>query len=207
MDQETSSFPRFVRIFTLPRTNPGGAFETENPMRPQRSAPLPALPLALLLPALLFLCLFPSRLPAENESYVGEVVSVADGDTVTVLTSDFERIKVRFYGLDCPENGQPYGGEAKKYLNGLLYGKRVEVEVLDVDRYSRYVGLVRLDGELVNALLIAGGHAWTYAAYCKEKDLCRNFKALEDKARAAKLGLWGDPAAVPPWEWRKSKRS
>jgi len=27
---------------------------------------------------------------------------------------------------------------------------------------------------------------------------------IEEEARAGKVGLWADPHAVPPWEWRKS---
>ena len=31
-------------------------------------------------------------------------------------------------------------------------------------------------------------------------------KAIEEEARAARLGLWRDEKPVPPWEWRKSTR-
>jgi endonuclease YncB( thermonuclease family) len=144
---------------------------------------------------------------SQNEHYTGEVVVVSDGDTITVLTTDFERIKVRFYGVDSPEKGQPYGDQAKNFLNGVLYGKTVEVEVKDIDRYSRYVGLVKLNGEMVNKLMVEAGYAWTYPYYCKDKSVCQVFKSSEDKARREKKGLWEDPSPVAPWEWRRSKNS
>jgi endonuclease YncB( thermonuclease family) len=28
---------------------------------------------------------------------------------------------------------------------------------------------------------------------------------LQERARAAQLGLWADAAPVPPWEWRAAK--
>ena len=37
----------------------------------------------------------------------GKVVSVTDGDTVKILTSERQQIKVRLYGIDAPEKKQP----------------------------------------------------------------------------------------------------
>jgi hypothetical protein len=39
--------------------------------------------------------------------------------------------------------------------------------------------------------------SWWYRKY--------GLEGLEQKARAAKRGLWADPQPVPPWEWRKWK--
>jgi endonuclease YncB( thermonuclease family) len=86
---------------------------------PAKTLRLHAAQLALCLAAALGL-FFAGGLWAQEERYRGEVVSVADGDTITVLTTDFERIKVRLYGVDCPEKGQPFGQEAKAYLNSLV---------------------------------------------------------------------------------------
>lgn len=38
----------------------------------------------------------------------GKVIRVADGDTITVLDSTNTQIRVRLYGIDCPENGQDF---------------------------------------------------------------------------------------------------
>ena len=173
---------------------------------PAKTLRLHAAQLALCLAAALGL-FFAGGLWAQEERYRGEVVSVADGDTITVLTTDFERIKVRFYGIDCPEKGQPFGQEAKAYLNSLVYGKTVDVEVLDTDRYSRFVGLVSLNGVEVNKLMVSEGWAWTYTFYCKVEGLCRELQASEKRARGQKKGLWSDPESIPPWEWRKNRRS
>jgi endonuclease YncB( thermonuclease family) len=161
------------------------------------------LPLLLMALALAFPC----GLSAQPEKYRGQVVSVADGDTITVLTTDFERIKVRFYGIDCPEKDQPYGQEAKNFLTGLINGKTVDIEVMDIDRYSRYVGLVRFDGALLNQSLVEGGYAWLYEQYCEDKLVCGALRAGEKAARSQKRGLWSEPSPTPPWDWRKAKRS
>lgn len=49
------------------------------------------------------------------EVFSGIVVDVSDGDTITVLTPDEQQVKVRLYGVDCPEKKQPYGGKAKAF--------------------------------------------------------------------------------------------
>jgi micrococcal nuclease len=162
--------------------------------------------LAILSLSVLFL-LNPIMLLAKTEHYTGNVVSVADGDTFTILTSDFERFKVRLYGVDSPEKKQPYGVDARQYLDDLLYGKTVELEVKYIDMYSRYVSLVYIDNQLVNNLVIAEGYAWIYKTYCKQKDICQMFEKSEIQARKEKKGLWVDKSPIAPWDWRNPKDS
>jgi endonuclease YncB( thermonuclease family) len=162
------------------------------------------IPALLLLPFLLA-SLWPAGLGAE-ESYTGQVVAVADGDTITVLTTDYERIKVRFYGIDCPEKAQPYGAAAKSFLNDMIYGKTVSVRVMDVDRYSRYVGVVTYEGKSVNDLMLRAGYAWLYSRYCKDTAICGAFRSSEREAKAQGRGLWKDPNPTAPWDWRRKRR-
>jgi endonuclease YncB( thermonuclease family) len=51
------------------------------------------------------LLLLPARdaLPAADD-FSGKVVGVHDGDTITVLR-DRTPVKVRLFGIDCPETG------------------------------------------------------------------------------------------------------
>ena len=42
------------------------------------------------------------------ESLTGKVVSVADGDTISILV-DRTQHRIRLDGIDCPERGQPFG--------------------------------------------------------------------------------------------------
>ncbi|MGI0120319.1 thermonuclease family protein [Zooshikella sp. RANM57] len=136
---------------------------------------------------------------------VGKVVSVADGDTITVLDDSKKQHKIRFAEIDTPEKAQPYGSKAKKALSDLIFSKTVEVREHDVDRYGRIVGHVYLGGTWINAEMVKQGHAWVYRAYSKNKNLL----ALEQEAKAAKRGLWAlsEAQQMPPWEWRKQQRS
>ncbi|MDR1041222.1 MAG: thermonuclease family protein [Deltaproteobacteria bacterium] len=166
----------------------------------------PDLPATAFAVAALAAALLLAAPPASAESYRGQVVSVQDGDTITVLTSDYERIRVRFYGIDCPEKNQAHGPEARDLLVGLVDGRTVDIEVLDIDRYSRYVALVRLDGTLINQRMVESGYAWVYEQYCKATDVCAALRQAEASARNLRAGLWSDPDPVAPWDHRRSRR-
>jgi micrococcal nuclease len=129
----------------------------------------------------------------------GKVVSVADGDTFTLLTDDKEQIKIRLHGIDCPEKSQDYGQVAKQYLSDLVFGKTVEVEKTDVDRYGRTIGKVKAGLIAVNEAMLKAGLAWHYKKYDHNPEWAK----LEDDARAAKIGLWSKSDAQPPWDYRK----
>jgi len=136
------------------------------------------------------------------KSYQGKVISVSDGDTITVLNSNKE-YKIRLYGIDCPENGQAYANKAKQFTSALTYGKTVEFTVYDVDKYRRLVAVVRADGLNVNKAILKNGYAWRYTQYCKES-FCNDWVADEYTSRKREIGLWQDKSPIPPWEWRKS---
>lgn len=136
----------------------------------------------------------------------GKVVKVADGDTVTVLSSEGRMDRVRLQGIDAPELGQPGGAEAKEFCSDLALFKEVKLTPLGRDDYGRTVGLLRLpDGKLLNEELVRSGHAWVSDKYCTQA-WCAGWRALQKKARQEKLGLWANPKAVPPWVWKRGKR-
>ncbi len=58
----------------------------------------------------------------------------------------------------------------------------------------------------VNREIVKAGYAWVYVAYCK-KPFCSEWKDLEKTARRLKIGIWSQPNPVPPWQFRKNKRS
>lgn len=141
--------------------------------------------------------------PNLSSAWSGKVVGVADDDTITVLR-DTEQVRIRLYGIDCPEGGQSFGNKAKKFTSKMVYGRIVEIDHIDTDRYGRIVALVRVNGTFVNAALVQEGLAWVYNYYCT-LPFCEEWFVLQIKAKDAKLGLWADPNPIPPWEFRKKK--
>jgi micrococcal nuclease len=136
------------------------------------------------------------------QSFAGRVIGVADGDTLDVLVNREPR-RVRLADVDAPEKGQAYGQRAKQAVSALAFGKTVTVVVKGQDRYRRTLGEVLLaDGSSLNKQLVRDGWAWQYKRYSSDRVLA----ALEAEARQARRGLWADPHARPPWEFRQSQR-
>ena len=152
----------------------------------------------------IILCIFLIQNSVFAATFTGKVVSIADGDTITVLT-DNKQTKVRLAEIDTPEKNQPYGRKAKKALSDFIFGKTVRIEVDTIDRYGRTVGKIFLDNLNINKEMVKAGHAWVYVKYAKDKTLFE----LEKSAKENQLGLWALPEEerIPPWQWRKNKRN
>lgn len=91
--------------------------------------------------------------PATCLSWPAKVVSVNDGDTITVLR-DGRQVKIRLYGIDSPEKGQDFGQKARQLTAALVAGRSVDIEQMDTDRYGRIVGLVEVNGQSLNNLIV-----------------------------------------------------
>ena len=132
--------------------------------------------------------------------FSGEVTQVVDGDTLKVDG----KISVRLAEIDAPERDQPFGSEATRALAQLTAKRSARFEVVDVDRYGRYVAHVYVGDVLVNREMVRGGFAWAYTRYVRDLDVID----LEREARRQRLGLWALPETdrEPPWIWRQSHR-
>lgn len=148
---------------------------------------------------LLFLFLFVACQP-QIDKMEGKVVGISDGDTIKILYKN-RQLKVRLYGIDCPERTQPFGFKAKKLTSQLCFGKMVQVISHGKDRYGRILGEVILpDGKNLNEELVKNGFAWYYEKYVNDPALYR----LEREAREEELGLWIQSNPTPPWDFRKN---
>lgn len=137
--------------------------------------------------------------PDDGERISGRVVNIADGDTLTIRTADGNTEKIRLFGIDAPERGQPFGRKAQAALDAMIAGKTVTVKIEDRDQYGRLVGVVFRDTTNLNAAMLEQGMAWVYRKYTHDAE----WIALETRARSERRGLWRDPNPVPPREWRK----
>jgi micrococcal nuclease len=61
--------------------------------------------------------------------------------------------KIRLYGIDCSEKRQAFGQKAKQFTSDKVFGKIVEIEPIDIDRYGRTVGLVSIGDQCLNESL------------------------------------------------------
>ena len=137
------------------------------------------------------------------QTLTGIVVSIADGDTFTLLDSTNKPIKIRLHGIDCPERKQAHSKQATDFISERIFRKNVTVIVKDIDRYRRIVGEVFYNGKTnLNIELLANGFAWHYKRYDKSEA----YSKAEQSAKEKHLGLWQDKNSVAPWDYRKKKK-
>ena len=115
------------------------------------------------------------------EEIRGKVVSIADGDTITVLDADKVQHRIRLEGIDSPEKGQAFGTKAKEKMSKLVGEKEVVVKWSKKDRYDRILGDVYLGDRHINLEMVKDGLAWHFKQYSKSKELAD----AEEEARKA----------------------
>ncbi|NPE55911.1 thermonuclease family protein [Dickeya dadantii] len=132
----------------------------------------------------------------------GKTNRVIDGDTFVLVNEKGEEKKIRLACIDAPEKDQYFGIYAKNYLNDKLAGKdNIVVNIIDIDKYGRYIAFVGDDGN-VNKDMVRNGYAWVYRQYCHDP----SYLNLEVDAKKKKIGLWENDNPIPPWEWRHEKK-
>jgi endonuclease YncB( thermonuclease family) len=159
--------------------------------------------------SVLVLILFLLASHASANELVGRVVSVADGDTITVLDASNIQHKIRLSGIDAPEKHQAFGTVSKQNLSNMVFNRTVVVSWQNNDRYGRIIGKVLLDDVDINLEQIKAGMAWFYRQYQKQQPIQdqADYALAEQEAKANKLGLWVDEAPIEPWNFRRAKRN
>lgn len=145
----------------------------------------------------------------------GTVTKVSDGDTMQLTTPEQTKLKVRLYGIDAPETyktnnrtgqvnkvGQAYGDESRKALESKITGKQIKLDIIDIDKYKRMVGMIWLDNRNINLEMVSEGYAEAFVEYLKPP-FRSDFIEAEHEARSAKKGIWSLPEYERPRDFRK----
>lgn len=125
-------------------------------------------------------------------------VRIIDGDTL-----DVGDVRLRLYGIDAPEMGQPCadsfgdirdcGAWVRTQLIARYEGRQARCDQMDIDRYGRVVAICRVTGDDIGAALVSDGLALAFRKYSTSYD------AHEQAAAAGGRGIWQfdmqDPAA------------
>jgi micrococcal nuclease len=135
---------------------------------------------------------------------LGRVVGVTDGDTIKVLISEKQLLRIRLAFCDAPEKKQAFGARAKQAMSELVFGKDIELRTHAIDRYGRTVAQVLVDAKDVGAEMVRQGMAWVYDRYITEAstEIQDTYRKAQEEAKADKRVLWSDPNAIPPWIFR-----
>lgn len=111
---------------------------------------------------------------------------VIDGDTIRIGATTF-----RLWGIDAPEadqkcdDGWPAGAAARRALQSLMDGRRIECQPRDRDRYGRTVAVCRADGRDLGASMVRAGMALAFTRYSTD------YREDEAAAKSARAGVHG----------------
>ena len=129
-----------------------------------------------------------------------KIIKIYDGDTITALTSQKEKIKIRLYGIDAPELKQPFGKASKRHLIDLISNKSLNINEKGKDKYGRTLAVLYNGGQDINAQMVIDGYAWAYDKFSKD------YVAFQQSAKMLQKGLWIDKDVIRPSDFRKLKK-
>ncbi|MCP1634118.1 thermonuclease family protein [Kerstersia gyiorum] len=140
----------------------------------------------------------------------GQVVHVADGDTLTLRPAGEPQRRIRLANIDAPEAGdgaarpgQPHGVAARRELDRLVAGRNLKLRCYEEDQYGRDVCDVMLgENDSANRRMVAAGYAWANQQGKGKHLRDRHVLVLEQQAQRDGLGIWADSGAIRPWVWR-----
>ena len=135
--------------------------------------------------------------PAPSASIASEwrSVQVVDGDTLDVSGPD-GNVTVRIIGINTPESGECFAGEATDALAALVAdeGLVLVTDRSDVDQFGRALRYVETaDGIDVGAELVAGGFAIA-RRYPPDDARADTYAELQQAAQDDRRGLWAPDA-------------
>jgi micrococcal nuclease len=129
-----------------------------------------------------------------------EVLSVADGDTITV-DMEGKKERIRFIGVDTPEVAhnsgevnQCYAQRAKAFVEAAIDGKRVKLVAdekgTNRDRYGRLLRYVyNYQNISIDEQLVSEGYGFAVDGFTYGRK--EAYLGLMDQAEKSRKGLWG----------------
>jgi endonuclease YncB( thermonuclease family) len=128
-----------------------------------------------------------------------KVSGILDSDIFE--TNNKKRKKVILYGIDAPEQDQPFGQEAREFLKESICKKKIKTKLYDKNDDNIDTAIVFVGGKNINELMVKSGYAWVYQPSCTES-FCDDWIKYEEEAREQKKGLWSNSSRIAPWIWR-----
>jgi endonuclease YncB( thermonuclease family) len=134
----------------------------------------------------------------------GRIISIEDGDTLTLLDADRQPHKIRLLGIDAPERNQDFGPKARTNLSAMAFEQTAQADCRSHDRDRYALCVVRVGGQDLGLAQIKAGFAWWYREEAKEQSANEraDYAQAEFLAKIHRYGLWNSTNPTPPWAWR-----
>ena len=89
-----------------------------------------------------------------------------------------------------------------KALESKIMRKPVTLDIIDIDRYKRMVGVIWIGDRDISLEMVKEGYAEAYLEYLKEPNRAQFIRA-EKEAEIRKEGIWSLPDYEGPKDFRK----
>jgi endonuclease YncB( thermonuclease family) len=118
------------------------------------------------------------------------VLGIVDGDTVNVQLNG-QIVPVRYIGIDAPDTGKEYYGQAAQLNQDFVYSKTVTLitDVSDKDSNGILLRYVIVDDNFVNLELVKQGFALALSAP-PDTSCSTIFTNAQSQAQTAAIGVW-----------------
>ena len=145
--------------------------------------------------------------PAQAETYMGRIIGVADGDSLTLLDAQNRSHNIRLIGIDAPELAQAYGQAAQTSLAALALDQKATALCHPPVLNQREICTVTIGGQDIGLAQIRSGLAWWYLQNAAALSVATqsNYRQAEFHAKTRRLGLWDAKNPKPPWDWRPER--
>lgn len=136
-----------------------------------------------------------------------DVQGAATARSGAVVTVDGKDIRI--YGIDVPPPGQKCrtrwqreydcAAKSKEAMEFLVNGKQAVCKTKGIDPEKRPVGMCRVGGRDIAAVMVAYGWALAY------RTLSPEYIGDESWAQSHRRGLWAGTVQAP-WQWRANQQ-
>lgn len=118
-----------------------------------------------------------------------KVERIVDGDTIVLHNGSI----VRYVGITCPEENEPFDKESTEANRKLVEGKEIKLEYDNYkgDKFGRILAYVIVDGKNVSMELAKQGMAQVVIYQHKKPFIYQEqLLKVQEEAKQKKLGLW-----------------
>lgn len=118
-----------------------------------------------------------------------KVERIVDGDTIVLTNGSI----VRYVGITCPEDNEPFDKESTEANRKLVEGKEINLEYdhYKADKFGRILAYVIVDGKNVSMELAKSGMAQVVVYQHKKSFIYQEqLLKVQEEAKNQKLGIW-----------------
>ncbi len=155
----------------------------------------------------LFIFLLLLAAAAHAEIISGRVVSISDGDTLTIAEATKQSHTIRLLGIDAPEITQDFGQKARTTLSAFALNQHATAKCKQVERSRGKQCVVVVGGSDVGLEQLRAGMAWWYRQHNAQQSAKErtDYEQAEFMAKIRRFGLWNSKNPMPPWDWRRGR--